>query len=86
MCYYEVIAVQSLVFILKFFKFRYNDFGYAVAYHVLVFNADKSGLYYNLMPDRAFKLKGENCSGDKLSKDRMIFMVAANLSGTEKNK
>ncbi|XP_054087769.1 tigger transposable element-derived protein 4-like [Zeugodacus cucurbitae] len=38
------------------------------------------------MPDKTLKFKGENCSGGKLSKDRITVMVAANMSGTEKKK
>lgn len=51
-----------------------------------IFNADETGLFYKLMPDRTLKFKGENCSGGKLSKDRITVMVAANMSGTEKKK
>ncbi|XP_045541632.1 tigger transposable element-derived protein 4-like [Papilio machaon] len=38
------------------------------------------------MPDKTLKFKGDNCSGGKLSKDRITVMVAANMSGTEKKK
>lgn len=48
-----------------------------------IFNA---GLFYKLMPDKILKFKGDNCSGGKLSKDRITVMVAANMSGTEKKK
>lgn len=48
-----------------------------------IFNADETGLFYKLMPDKTLKFKDENCSGGKLSKD---VMVAANMSGTEKKK
>ena len=51
-----------------------------------IFNADETGLFYKLMPDKTLKFKGENCSGCKLSKDRITVMVAANMSGTEKKK
>ncbi|XP_026471616.1 tigger transposable element-derived protein 4-like [Ctenocephalides felis] len=51
-----------------------------------IFNADETGLFYKLMPERTLKFKGENCSGGKLSKDRITLMVAANMSGTEKKK
>lgn len=49
-----------------------------------IFNADETGLFYKLMPDKTLKFKGENCSGGKLSKDRITVMVAANMSGTKK--
>ncbi|KAH9633867.1 hypothetical protein HF086_013756 [Spodoptera exigua] len=51
-----------------------------------IFNADETGLFYKLMPDKTLKFKGEKCSGGKLSKDRITVMVAANMSGTEKKK
>lgn len=51
-----------------------------------IFNADETGLFYKLMPDKTLKFKGDNCSGGKLSKDRITVMVAANMSGTEKKK
>ncbi|XP_050329997.1 tigger transposable element-derived protein 4-like [Bactrocera neohumeralis] len=51
-----------------------------------IFNADETGFFYKLMPDKTLKFKGENCSGGKLSKDRITVMVAANMSGTEKKK
>ncbi|XP_037303439.1 tigger transposable element-derived protein 4-like [Manduca sexta] len=51
-----------------------------------IFNADETGLFYKLMPDKTLKFKGENCSGGKLSKYRITVMVAVNMSGTEKKK
>ncbi|XP_026462657.1 tigger transposable element-derived protein 4-like, partial [Ctenocephalides felis] len=51
-----------------------------------IFNADETGLFYKLMPERTLKFKGENCSGGKLTKDRITLVVAANMSGTEKKK
>ncbi|CAG5051389.1 unnamed protein product [Parnassius apollo] len=51
-----------------------------------IFNADETGLIYKLMPYKTLKFKGENCSGGKLSKDRITVMVTANMSGTEKKK
>ncbi|XP_045461753.1 tigger transposable element-derived protein 4-like [Harmonia axyridis] len=51
-----------------------------------IFNADETGFFYKLLPDRTLKFKGENCCGGKLSKERLTVMVAANLSGTVKKK
>lgn len=51
-----------------------------------IFNADETGLFYKLTPDKTLRFTGESCSGGKLSKDRITVLVAANMSGTEKRK
>jgi len=51
-----------------------------------VFNADETGLFFKLLPDRTLSFKNENCKGGKLSKERLTVLVCANLSGTEKPK
>ena len=51
-----------------------------------IFNFDETGLFYQLMPDKTLKFKNETCSGGKLSKQRITFLVGANLNGTEKVK
>ncbi|XP_056629852.1 tigger transposable element-derived protein 4-like [Diorhabda sublineata] len=51
-----------------------------------VFNADETGLFYKLTPDRTLHFKGEKCSNGKLSKERITVLVAANMSGSEKRK
>lgn len=38
------------------------------------------------MPGKTLKFKGQNFSEGELPKDRIIAMVAANMSGTEENK
>lgn len=47
-----------------------------------IFNANKTGLFYNLPPDKTFKLKGEESKGGKLSKTRITVLVEANMTGT----
>lgn len=63
-----------------------------------VFNADETGLFWKLMPNKtlAFKSKvlvtfnsyfcnlDEKCSGGKKSKERVTVLIGANASGTEK--
>ncbi|GBP89083.1 Tigger transposable element-derived protein 4 [Eumeta japonica] len=51
-----------------------------------IFNADETGLFYNLIPDKTLKFKGEECKGGKLSKTRITLLVAANMSGSCKRK
>ncbi|CAH4033511.1 unnamed protein product [Pieris brassicae] len=48
-----------------------------------IFNADETGLFYNLTPDKTLKFKGE---GGKLSKTRITVLVAANMTGSCKRK
>lgn len=57
-------------------KFHSND----------IFNADETGLFYRLPPDKTLKFKGEKCIGGKMSKERITVLVCANLTGTEKRK
>ncbi|KAK3085826.1 hypothetical protein FSP39_009246 [Pinctada imbricata] len=49
-----------------------------------VFNADETGIFYKLMPDKTLEFKSVSCHGGKQSKERLTVMVAANMSGTEK--
>lgn len=51
-----------------------------------IFNADETGIFYRMMPDKTHRIKGETCSGGKMSKDRITAMVCANASGSEKRK
>ena len=49
-----------------------------------IFNADETGLFYRLLPERSLVLRGETCKGGKKSKERLTVLVAANMSGTQK--
>lgn len=51
-----------------------------------IFNADETGLFYNLTPDKTLKFKGAECKGGKLSKTRISVLVAANMTGSCKRK
>ncbi|XP_067686985.1 tigger transposable element-derived protein 6-like [Haliotis asinina] len=51
-----------------------------------IFNADETGLFYKLVPQRTLHLKGDKCHGGKKSKERITVLTAANMSGTEKLK
>ncbi|GBP22504.1 Tigger transposable element-derived protein 6 [Eumeta japonica] len=51
-----------------------------------IFNADEAGIFYKLTPDKTLKFKGEKHVGGKLSKERIMVLVAANMDGTEKRK
>ena len=49
-----------------------------------VYNADKTGVYWLLLPDKTHDVSGETCSGGKKSKERITLLVCANMTGTEK--
>ena len=49
-----------------------------------VFNADETGLFFKLLPDRTYTYKGNNCHGGKRSKERITLLIAANMDGSEK--
>ena len=50
-----------------------------------VFNANETGLYWRLLPDKTHAVKGNTCSGGKKSKERVTLLVCANMNGTEKH-
>ncbi|KAF0762407.1 tigger transposable element-derived protein 4-like [Aphis craccivora] len=51
-----------------------------------IFNADETGIFCKMTPDKTLKFKGEKCVGGKLSKECITAFVAANISCTEKRK
>lgn len=51
-----------------------------------IYNADESGLFFKMTPERTLRFKGETCSGGKLSKERLTVLIATNMTGTNKKK
>ena len=49
-----------------------------------IYNADETGLYWRLLPDRTLAKKGETCPGGKKSKERVTILVAGNMDGSDK--
>ncbi|VDI33975.1 Hypothetical predicted protein [Mytilus galloprovincialis] len=49
-----------------------------------IFNADKTGVFYKLLPEKTLEFKGIDCSGGKRSKETLTVMVCTNMSGSEK--
>ena len=49
-----------------------------------IFNSDETGLFWKWLPDKTLSLKGDKCAGGRRSKDRIVILVCANMSGTEK--
>ena len=49
-----------------------------------IFNADETGLFWRLLPDKTFSFKGDKCHGGKKSKERISLLVCSNMDGSEK--
>ncbi|XP_025191773.1 tigger transposable element-derived protein 4-like [Melanaphis sacchari] len=45
-----------------------------------IYNADETGLFYKMLPNRTLKFKGEKCSGGKMSKERLTVLVSASMT------
>jgi hypothetical protein len=50
-----------------------------------VFNADETGLFYRLLPDRSLCTR-DHVAGSKKSKERLTILACTNASGTYKSK
>ncbi|KAI6654504.1 Tigger transposable element-derived protein 4-like [Oopsacas minuta] len=46
-----------------------------------VFNADETGLFWKMTPDRTLSFRGDLCKGGKRSKERLTVLVAASAVG-----
>jgi DDE superfamily endonuclease/Tc5 transposase DNA-binding domain/CENP-B N-terminal DNA-binding domain len=51
-----------------------------------IFNADETGLFYKLLPNKTMSRKGKTCTGGKLSKERVTVLLCSNATGTDKLK
>ena len=49
-----------------------------------VFNMDKTGMFYKLLPDRTLCFRDEKCHGGKRAKDRLTAAVCCNMTSTKK--
>ncbi|UYV67015.1 TIGD4 [Cordylochernes scorpioides] len=49
-----------------------------------IFNADETGLFWRLLPDKTLHFKGETCTGRKASKERITILLCCNMDGSEK--
>lgn len=49
-----------------------------------IFNADESGIFYNMQPEQTLTFKGDSCHGGKRSKERLTALFCANEDGSEK--
>lgn len=51
-----------------------------------VYNADETGVFFQMLPSKTLTFKGDKCSGGKQSKVRVTVMLLANMSGSDKQK
>jgi hypothetical protein len=49
-----------------------------------IYNADETGLFWRLLPDKTLHFKGETCTGGKASKERITILLCCNMDGSEK--
>lgn len=45
-----------------------------------IFNADETGLFYRVLPDKTFAYKGESYSGGKIGKERLTVFLYVSMS------
>ncbi|UYV66981.1 TIGD4 [Cordylochernes scorpioides] len=48
-----------------------------------IFNADETGLFWRLLPDKTLHFKGETCTGGKASKEPITILLCCNMDGSE---
>ncbi|XP_050063252.1 tigger transposable element-derived protein 6-like [Aphis gossypii] len=46
-----------------------------------IYNCDETGLFFRAIPNKTLKLKGEQCKGGKLSKERLTVLLCGNMAG-----
>ena len=51
-----------------------------------IYNADETGFFYQMQPNKTLHFRGERCTGGKQSKERLSVLVGAHMAGTEKLK
>jgi hypothetical protein len=51
-----------------------------------IYNADETGLFWRLMPNKTYSLQNKKCEGGKKSKERVTIMLCTNMDGSEKLK
>jgi len=49
-----------------------------------IYNADKLGLFFKMLPDRSYVFKDDPCIGGKQSKERLSVLLCSNTTGTHK--
>lgn len=49
-----------------------------------VYNADETGLFYQLLSNKTLSDKGDDCAGSKQSKQRVTLLLGANMDGSDR--
>jgi hypothetical protein len=49
-----------------------------------IYNADETGLFFNVLPARTLAYKGKSCHGGKHSKDRLTVLLCVKSDGSDK--
>jgi len=49
-----------------------------------IFNADETGIFFKVTPNKTHKFKGETCTGGKLSKERITVLFCASMAGEKR--
>jgi len=46
-----------------------------------VYNGDETGLFFRVLPSKTLTVRGDKCTGGKLSKERRTLFICANMAG-----
>ena len=49
-----------------------------------IYNADETGLFYQLLPNKTLATKDDDCAGTKKSKQRVTLLLGGNLDGSDR--
>ncbi|XP_070378200.1 tigger transposable element-derived protein 6-like [Dermacentor albipictus] len=49
-----------------------------------IYNADETGLFYEMLPSKTIEMKGQRCYGGKHSKKRVTVLLCINADGSDK--
>ena len=49
-----------------------------------IYNADETGVFYQLMPNKTLTRKEDDCAGMKKSKQRVTLLLGANMDGSDR--
>ena len=46
-----------------------------------IYNVDETALFWETFPKKTLAFRGEECKGEKIAKNRVTFLVGANMAG-----
>lgn len=49
-----------------------------------IYNADETGLFYEMLPSNTLEMKGQRCHGGKHSKKRVTVLLCAYVDASDK--